>query len=59
MLALVASIHLLNTALGGEDVDGRGKPDHDGLSQAGRAGSLSESASVGVRLGVSCGSEAV
>jgi hypothetical protein len=30
MLALVASIHLLNTALAGEDVAGRDKPDHDG-----------------------------
>ena len=32
MLALVASIHALDTAFdeGSEDVDGRDKPDHDG-----------------------------
>ena len=32
MLALGASIHVLNTTSGspGEDVDGRDKPDHDG-----------------------------
>jgi hypothetical protein len=32
MLALVASIHVLNTAFDqrSEDVDGRDKPDHDG-----------------------------
>jgi hypothetical protein len=32
MLALVASIHVFNTAFdeGREDVDGRDKPDHDG-----------------------------
>ena len=29
MLALVASIHSLNTALDEEDVGGRDKPDHD------------------------------
>jgi hypothetical protein len=29
MLALVASIHVLNTATLKEDVDGRDKPDHD------------------------------
>jgi hypothetical protein len=31
MLALVASIHVLNTAFDqpGKDVDGRDKPDHD------------------------------
>jgi hypothetical protein len=29
MLALVASIHVLNTTLTKEDVDGRGKSDHD------------------------------
>jgi hypothetical protein len=29
MLALVASIHVLNTHLVKEDVDGRDKPDHD------------------------------
>jgi len=32
MLALVASIHVLNTARDREDVDGRDKPDHDGWS---------------------------
>jgi hypothetical protein len=30
MPALVASIHVLNTALPEEDVDGRDKPDRDG-----------------------------
>jgi hypothetical protein len=30
MLALVASIHVLNTASSKEDVDGRHKADHDG-----------------------------
>ena len=30
MLALVASIHVLNTTLMSKDVDGRDKPDHDG-----------------------------
>jgi hypothetical protein len=30
MLALVASIHVLNTTSTGEDVGGRDKPDHDG-----------------------------
>jgi hypothetical protein len=30
MLALVASIHVLNTTFDQEDVDGRDKPDHDG-----------------------------
>jgi hypothetical protein len=36
MLALVASIHVLNTACGwrSEDVDGRDKPDHDGKAVA-------------------------
>jgi hypothetical protein len=29
MLGLVPSIHVLNTALPQEDVDGRDKPDHD------------------------------
>jgi hypothetical protein len=29
MLALVASIHVLNTALAEEDVDGRHRADHD------------------------------
>jgi len=33
MLALVASIHILNTALENEDLDGRDKPDHDGQSR--------------------------
>ena len=31
MLALVASIPVLNSALQKEDVDGRDKPDHDGV----------------------------
>ncbi|CAD5298464.1 hypothetical protein BOS5A_230751 [Bosea sp. EC-HK365B] len=33
MLALVASIHVLNTGFGwwSEDVNGRDKPDHDGF----------------------------
>jgi hypothetical protein len=33
MLALVASIHVLDTVLDqrSEDVDGRDKPDHDGI----------------------------
>jgi len=30
MLALVASIHVLNTASAEEDVDGRHEADHDG-----------------------------
>jgi hypothetical protein len=36
MLALVASIHVSNTACdqGSEDVDGRDKPDHDGRGPA-------------------------
>ena len=34
MLALVASIHILNTPSINEDVDGRDKPDHDGVALA-------------------------
>jgi hypothetical protein len=42
MLAPVASIHVLNTASIGEDVDGRDKPDHDGrvISSAFNVGPL-------------------
>jgi hypothetical protein len=35
MLALVASIHVLNTALPKGNVDGRDKPDHDGKLRRG------------------------
>ena len=31
MLALVASIHVLNTSSTSEDVDDRDKPDHDAI----------------------------
>jgi hypothetical protein len=34
MLALVASIHVLNTTPSKEGVDGRDKPDHDGKNRS-------------------------
>jgi hypothetical protein len=36
MLALAASIHLLNTALEREDVSGRDQPDRDGKTRLNR-----------------------